>query len=136
MKNEKYLVTIEFRYRDALICGIESESISKTEIATIGVYDDFYEACKNGNKLLEKLESRFVLHKFPQGNYAKKERFSKNGGSFGSKKTLISNLAYLKTPFDFYAKITTLNCGVVDETINNIVESTQRYREYKLTLNS
>jgi len=86
------------------------------------VFDDFDNACLEGNKLLENLESKFPLHVFPNGKgVAKKERFSKNGGCFGSKLTLITDLAYLKTPFTFYAKITTLNY----EDINSIIDGIQ-----------
>lgn len=97
---EKYLVQIEFRY---------SSDMSKDKITTIGVFDTFEEACINGNNLLRFLESKYNLHMFPNGIKAIKERFSKNGGCFESKKTLVSNLAYLQTPFGFYAKIETLH---------------------------
>lgn len=124
---EKHLVTIEFRYDDA----DEFDVRYKSRTVTIGVYDDFDEACKEGNKVLENLESKFELHKFPQGHYAPKERFSKNGGCFGGKKNLITNLAYLKTPFDFYAKITTLKYNIIDDVIIEACEAADRYRKYK-----
>jgi hypothetical protein len=98
---------------------------------TIGVYDTFEEACKNGNKLLETLERKFELHQFPDGRKASKERFSKNGGCFGGKKTLVTNLAYLKTPFEFYAKIETLEYSPIDEVIENVVSASKRYINYK-----
>lgn len=116
---QKYHVTIEFRrYKE--VNGIE-EYFNKT--ITIGVFDDFKEACLRGNKELENLENRFKIHVFPSGKVANKERFSLNGGCFGSKKTLITNLAYLQTPFNFYAKITTLNYSndindVIDKILN------------------
>lgn len=128
---EKFLVTIEFRYSDAP--RYEDDCTSKNKEITIGVYDDFDEACKCGNELMEKLESKFKLHKFPDGREAKRERFSKNGGCFGYKHDLITNLAYLKTPFQFYAKITTLRYGVIDDIINDVVCATKRYREYKIS---
>jgi len=126
---EKYLVKIEFRYYDAP--ETEDGSTSKTKVVTIGVYDTFDDACLNGNHLLEKLENKFDIHTFPNGSKAKKERFSKNGGCFGSKNTLVADLAYLKTPFEFYAKIETLRYSSIDESINNVVESIKRYRKYK-----
>jgi len=132
MNTEKHLVTIEFRYSDAP--RHEEDYTSRTKKVTIGVYDDFDEACKNGNALLEKLEGKFDLHVFPNGKgKAQKERFSKNGGCFGSKKNLITNLAYLKTPFDFFAKITTLKYDSIDESIDEVVESVKRYRDYKIS---
>lgn len=128
---EKFLVTIEFRYEDAP--SYENDCTSKTKKITIGVYDDFDEACKYGNELMEKLESKFKLHEFPDGRKAKRERFSKNGGCFGGKHDLITNLAYLKTPFEFYAKITTLRYGVIDDVINDVVSAVKRYRDYKIS---
>ena len=128
---EKFLVNIEFRYSDAP--KDERYSTIKNKTITIGVYDDFDEACKNGNIALEHLESRFKLHVFPSGAKASKERFSKKGGCFGSKKTLISDIAYLKTPFRFFAKITTLKHDPVKSTIDSVLESVDRYREYKKT---
>lgn len=127
---KKELVTIEFRYRDVPKGEWDSGHPSKT--ITIGVFDTLDEAITEGNKALEVLESKFNLHEFPNGTKAKKERFSKNGGCFGSANKLITNLAYLKTPFAFYAKITTLNYNDVDQTINEVLEATKRYKDYKL----
>ena len=127
---EKFLLTIEFRYKEIPKSDILSEHKSKT--TTIGVFDDFDTACIEGNKLLSNLESKFPLHVFPNGKgVAKKERFSKNGGCFGSKKNLITRLAYLKTPFEFYAKIETLKMDDIEETIEGVVDSIKKYRENK-----
>jgi hypothetical protein len=127
---EKYLLTIEFRYSDAPT--YKDEYTSRNKEVTIGVFDDFDSACVEGNKLMETLESRFPLHVFPNGRgTAPKERFSKNGGPFGSKKNLISDMGYLKTPFSFYAKITTLKYGDIDSILDEVVDATRRYRKYK-----
>lgn len=126
---EKYLTAIEFRYSSAPRYEDDLTSLSKT--ITIGVYDTFEEACKNGNELMEVLESKFQIHTFPDGREAKRERFTKNGGCFGGKNTLITNLAYLRTPFGFYAKITTLKIDDVVTTINNVVAAAKSYQEYK-----
>lgn len=126
---EKYLVTIEFRYSDSP--RHLDDYTSREKKITIGVYDDFDEACKNGNALMENLESKFDLHVFPSGIKAKKERFSKNGGCFGSKHDLISNLAYLSTPFTFYTKITTLKYDPINEVVDEVVNSVKRYRKFK-----
>ena len=81
---------------------------------------------------MENLESKFDLHVFPNGKgEAKKERFSKNGGCFNGKHDLITNLAYLRTPFQFYARITTLKYGAIDNIIDDVVNSAKRYKEYK-----
>ena len=127
---EKFLLTIEFRYKEIPKSDIYSEYKSKK--ITIGVFDDFDTACVEGNKLMVNLESKFPLHVFPNGRgVAKKERFSKNGGCFGSKNSLITNSAYLKTPFEFYAKIDTLKMDNIEETIEGVVDSIKKYREYK-----
>ena len=127
---EQYLVTIEFRYSDEP--KNELYSTSKNKIVTIGVYNSFEEACEGGNKVLENLENKFGLHTFPDGRQANKERFSLNGGAFGSKKTLITELAYLKTPFSFFAKITTLKYEDINESVQEVNEAVKRYRKYKL----
>ena len=126
---EKYLVRIEFRYADAPKTEDEYTWINKK--ITIGVYDTFDDACKNGNNLLEVLESKFELHQYPDGTKASKERFSKNGGILGGKKNLVSSLAYLRTPFEFYAKIETLEYSPIDEVIENVVSASKRYINYK-----
>jgi hypothetical protein len=117
---KKYLVTIEFRYTSKREYSSGGNMyINKT--ITVGVYEYLETACIEGNKILEVLESRFKLHKFPQGHEAVKERFSKNGGCFGSAKNLITNSAYLKTPFSFYAKIDTLHYEDLGQTIDNVL---------------
>lgn len=124
----KELVTIEFRYHDRPVSEAPSGYVSKT--ITIGVFDTFEDAIVNGNKALEVLEARFKLN----AAWNTKERFSKNGGCFGSSNRLITNLAYLQTPFEFYAKITTLTYADVDQTITNTLDALERYKEYKKRL--
>jgi len=126
---EKYLVTIEFRYKDAP--KHEGGTIYKTKEVTLGVFDSFDDACKCGNELMENLESKYPLNVFANGQQAPKERFSKNGGPFGYKKDLISPLGYLKTPFDFYAKIQTLRYDDVNGALAEVVEAVKRYRQHK-----
>ena len=129
---KKYLLTIEFRYKE--IPKLDFHSGHKSNTITIGVFDSFETACVEGNKLLENLESKFPLHVFPNGRGpAKKERFSKNGGAFGSVKNLITNMAYLKTPFEFYAEIDTLNLDDVESTVNNILNLVDKYKEWALS---
>jgi hypothetical protein len=123
----KELLTIEFRYKDKPKSDLFSEHQSKT--ITIGVFDTFDEAATEGNKAMEIFEKYFKLNP----NYNRKERFSKNGGCFGEPKRLISPLAYLQCPFDFYAKITQLKYFDVEETIVEVLEAKERYKEYELT---
>jgi hypothetical protein len=129
---KKYLVKIEFRYSDAPKSEGRGTSLNKT--VTIGVYDTFDEACENGNKLLETLESKFQMHRFPKGNEAKRGRFSLNGGPFGTRNNLVTNLAYLNTPFDFFASIETLTFDSIDESIDEVLEAVKRYRAYKSSI--
>lgn len=126
----KYLVTIEFRYLDAPKGDHDSSSKSKT--ITIGVFDDVDVAHTEGNKALEVLESKFPLN----SNYNTKERFSKNGGCFGTPNHLISDLAYLRTPFSFFAKVTTLNILDVNDTITEVLEAGKRYKAYKAEIDN
>jgi len=125
----KELLTIEFRYND--ISKGEFDTEHKNMTITIGVFDTLEEAIVEGNKVLEIFEKHFKLHVFPGNREAKKDRFSKNGGCFGSTNRLISQLAYLQTPFDFYAKITKLNYSDIEQTITDVMESTKRYRKYR-----
>lgn len=127
----KELLTIEFRYRDAPKNEDSSEHKNKT--ITIGVFDTLEEAIVEGNKILEVLEKHFKIHIFPGNREAKKDRFGKNNGCFGTANRLITELAYLQTPFAFFAKIQQLKYGNVEETILEVLEATKRYKEYKLS---
>lgn len=129
----KYLVQIEFRYHDAPRSMDGSTCMDK--YTTIGVYDTFEQACIDGNKLLETMESKFSLHRYPDGSAATRERFSENGGPFGRKNILVTNMAYLATPFEFYAKITPLSYTPIDKVVEDVLNSVARYREYQLQLN-
>jgi hypothetical protein len=123
----KELVTIEFRYYDKP----ESEDFcgAKSKIITVGVFDTLDEAIAAGNEALEVFENHFELN----SHHKKRDRFSKNGGCFGTPNRLITNLAYLKTPFSFFAKITTLKYEPVENAILDVLEAKKRYNEYKLS---
>lgn len=120
----KELVTIEFRYR-VVPEGAFGGNGNKT--ITIGVFDTFDEAIVEGNKALEVFEKKFKLN----STWNRKERFSKKGGVFGTAVRLITNSAYLRTPFDFYAKITKLDYEDVEQTIVNVLLAGARYNEFK-----
>lgn len=122
---EKFLVTIEFRYSDAPKHEDDSPQYVNKKI-TLGVYDTRDEANESGNKALELFETKFKLNPY----HNRKERFSNNGGPFGYPKDLITNLAYLQTPFSFYAKITTLKYEDIEHHINNAIEATKRYKTF------
>ena len=129
---DKELLTIDFRYSDK---RPDYENIShESKKITIGVFDTLEEAIIAGNKTLELLESKFKLHIFPKGNLASKERFGITNGCFGNPKRLISDLAYLQTPFSFYAKIEKLKYDDVEQTILNVLDARKRYDKYKKEL--
>lgn len=121
----KELVTIEFRYLDKP--RSDHFSGNETKTITVGVFDTLEEAIVEGNKALEIFEKHFKLNTA----WNRKERFSKNGGCFGSEKRLISNSAYLQTPFSFFAKITKLKYDDVEESILGVLEAGKRHREHK-----
>ena len=107
----KYLVSIEFRYTVPTKEGDDEYTLHYgNKIITIGVYDNIITAIDNGNKVLEILEYSFKLNP----HYNVRRRFSK-------KDTLISNLAYLETPFEFYAKITPLEYDDVSSIIADVM---------------
>lgn len=127
----KELVTIEFRYNDKP--QNDRDSGYKNKSITIGVFDTLEEAIIEGNKALEVFEKYFAIHTFPNGSKANNDRFGKNNGCFGSATRLITPLAYLKCPFDFYAKITKLTYGDAEQTILEVLDATKRYREHKIS---
>jgi hypothetical protein len=127
-----YLVTLDLRYAKApLIRGAVPDH--DTILTTIGVYDNFDAACAAGNDVLTNLEARYPLHVYPDGRKASRSanRFSRTGGPFGSRVTLVSNLAYLKTPFRFFVKITRLNYHDVDGVIDYADSDARAYRAWK-----
>ena len=122
----KYLVTIEFRYNGT---PSEPEGYSRyiEKTLTIGVFDSRDEANQAGNVALIEFEKQFKLNP----NWNRKERFSNNGGCFGYPKDLISDMGYLETPFEFFAKITKLNYGDVNDYIKESIKEVKAYRKWK-----
>lgn len=118
---EKYLVTIEFRYLIRNNNGWDVENCNVSDKVTIGIFEHFNEACYNGNKILESLENRFKLNVYRDGRTANIERLGES--VYGSiKKTLVSDLGYLKTPFSFFLKVETLKCKDINEEIDSILK--------------
>jgi hypothetical protein len=108
---EKYLLTFEIRHP------------YKDKTVSLGMYDTYDDACNVGNDFLRLMESRFPLYVFPNGD-TKKERFGYYDlEGYQCKHNIISNLAYLQTPFIFYAKIETINFVELSE-INSIIDAT------------
>lgn len=123
---KKYPVTLEFRYSDVEVP--EHDIFHRSRKITIGVFDTMDDACENGNKALEILESKFELNPA----YSRRERLSKNGGCFGGAKNLVTNLGYLKTPFQFFLKVTTLSFDSVEAAVAEVMEAVGRYKKFKL----
>lgn len=114
---KKYLVTIEFRY----ISCIENEDTYETKEITIAIADDYEKAAAEGNKVLKFLETKYPLHQYPDGSKAVKRRFNKNDGLFGKPITSINNLAYLKTPFNFFIAITPLKHQAINRALIDVL---------------
>lgn len=79
------------------------------------------------NKVLERLEKQFKLNP----NYNEKKRFSLQGGPFNNPVRLITNLGYLKTPFEFYAQIKKLDETNIDDAISEALQAQERYNNQK-----
>lgn len=122
MSKFMYVVDLELRYADEPRDGREYPAdISKT--ITVGIYNTYEEAMQAGNAMLEtELETRFPLNK----NWNRKERF---GGFYT--KNLISDLAYLITPFHFYAHIKKLEISSISDAIDEALNAESRYEEWK-----
>lgn len=125
MSSVKYLVDLELRYTDKPKDHNDyPDHVSKT--ITVGIYDTYEEAVQAGNVMLEaELESKFPLNK----NWNKKSRFGET-----YTKCLISDLAYLTTPFSFFAHIKKLRISSVGEAIEEAVNAQGRYEEWKKTI--
>ena len=114
---EKFLVTMEYRYKDA---PDWSDSTYREKVDTIGVFNNIQEAIEEGNKVLIELEKHFEINP----NYNRKDRLSKNN-------RLISNLAYLVTPFTFFLKVEKLKYNDCKDSIKEVLQSIENYKKYK-----
>lgn len=115
----KELLRIEFRYSNI------PDSIGSTyrnKFITIGIYDTLEEAVKIGNKLLTEVLSKYF-------QVRKNDRFSVNG-FLGSPERLVSNCCYPTKGVTYFAKITKLDFDNLEDTINNIFDSADKYIEY------
>jgi len=115
---DKYLVKIEFRYTGMDTSGQDIRCKSKT--VTIGVFDSFEKACIEGNKIFPKLEERYKLNP----NYNIKQRLSFD-------KRLISDLAYIQTPFQFFVSIETLHYKNISENLDIIENDIKLVKNFK-----
>lgn len=115
----KELLRIEFRYKDK---PDSTGSIPRNKFITIGIYDTLEEAVKIGNKLLTEVLSKYF-------QVRKDDRFSVNG-FLGSPERLVSNCCYPTKGVTYFAKITKLDFDNLEDTINNIFDSADKYIEY------
>lgn len=115
---KKYLVNIEFRYKEVVeypFSGYTSKKI------TIGVYNSIEEAIEAGNNVLILLENKFPLNK----HYNRKERFGKKTDEW-----LICNGTHLITPFQYFARIKQLYYyDNLDNIIDAVLQSEMEYRQ-------
>jgi hypothetical protein len=112
---KRYLVQIEFRYtrpRDRF------GNTHACKTVCLGIADTLDGAIFCGNTGLVVLEGRFRLNPA----YNTRQRFSKN-------ELLITNLGYIKTPFEFYAQIVPLDFVDLGGTIADIVKEVKAGRE-------
>ena len=114
---EKFLVTMEYTYRDV---PDWSDTTYREKIDTVGVFDSIEEAIEEGNKVLIELEKHFELNP----NYNRKYRLSKNN-------RLISNLPYLVTPFTFFLKLKKLQYNNCKDSIREVLQCVENYKKYK-----
>ena len=126
MSADNYLTIERHKGKWAVMYGCASSGWKEPE----AVFDTRDEANLSGNKALEIFENHFKLN--PHWN--RKKRFSNNGDCFGFPNDLVSPLAYLQVPFDFYAKITKLKYDDVEQTIINALEATERFIKFKTSL--
>lgn len=111
---EKYRLTIEFRFHR------QKDGKYITKQLDIGEYSTFDDACFQGNLLLEKMEGRFERHKYPNGDFAPKQRLGITLFE-NCKIDLVAESAYLKTPFSFFMKVTPVTHGNFDNYLNTIL---------------
>jgi len=112
---EKELLTIEFRYH--VIPQSEYSHDSESKTITIGVYDTFDEAVKEGNKVLKQLSSMFKhLH----------DKFGYKNGAFGTATRLVADCCngYPQV----FCQITKLNFEGVEDVMNAVFDSEKRYK--------
>lgn len=78
------------------------------------MYDDQDQALNAGNEALRELEKLFPMHVFPNGEEAPKQKLSRIN-------SIVSEMAYLKTPFNFYMKIETIFKNTIGEFVGSVL---------------
>ena len=114
---KKELLTIEFRYH--VIPKSEYSTDYESKTITIGVYDTFEEAAKEGNNILKQLSSSF---KHLRG------KFGANNGVFGTETRLVSD-CFNGYP-QVFCKITKLNFEDGEDVMNVAFVRETEYRQW------
>lgn len=111
---EKYLLTFELRYTS--LNTYKDDLKYNFNTITLGVFDDYKEACKQGNLLLDKLDSKYEKH--PCG----RRSLSENCYLVGR---------YHKVPFDYFLKIESLKFKCYENEIDKAIEGIKEYRNWR-----
>ena len=115
----KELLTVELRYHSVPKSEYSSGYESKT--ITIGVYDSLEEAVKEGNKVLDKLSSKFKF----------RDLFGTNNGVFGSATRLVCDFCHGYP--EVFCKIEQLKYDDICKVINEVFDSEDKYKKWKET---
>lgn len=113
---KKQLLTVEFRYTDA----IGERPAHETKTVTVGIYDTLEEAVVEGNKLIGVLSHWFEVRA--------DDRFEVN--SVIGPKRLVTNTCYHKG-VQYFAKITALHFDNMETVIDGAFSAASRYAAFK-----
>lgn len=120
---EKYLVQIEFRYKamPKYTSPYASNGYSNyNRKITIGIFDSMDEAIKQGNESLRVLKTKFSFNDY----------FFKNGGVFGTAKTLVCNFENRNKP-QFFAEIKTLHFDDLISVMEDVFNENEKWLQNK-----
>ena len=112
----KELLTIEFRYHEVPKSEYSCEYVSKT--ITIGVYDTLEDAVKEGNKVLDKLSSKFKF----------RESFDINNGVFGSANRHVCDFRGYP---EVFCQIKQLKYDDISKVMDEVFDSEEKYRKWR-----
>jgi len=114
----KELLTIEFGYHVIPMSEFASDYVSK--VVTVGVYDTFEDAIKEGNNVLKELSSRFKF----------RETFGTHNGVFGSATRLVCD-CFHGYPH-VYCKITQLKYDDINKVMSEAFDSEENYADWRM----
>lgn len=117
---EKFMLQVELRYGTVPKKEYHPEHVC--EYTTIGVYDTFQEAIKEGNRVLNEIISKHSL--------SVRDGFGEHNGPFRSATTLVTNCCTHER-VQYFAQITPLKFLDLDERIKFAFESQRKHDEWK-----